>query len=428
MHERSTLPVNFWLRRRLLILSISVILVTYVQASGCTRQGTENTPTAGNLTQDYKFASGHTSLRIPFKDEDAYIFLQLRINDSEPLWFGLDTGATHSIIDKRLAESLGLKSESSRRISGAGGVEDAAIFKNVSIKLPGVELYKQTLWGLPLDTLASAHGSQMGGILGYELFKYFVVDIDYAAGLMNLYEPSGYEYRGSGQCIPLNVQHDGEIYVKASVQAPNGNPIEGEFVIDTGGNRTLLLTRQFVEQHRLMQSVEKTLLVRGGGVGGEIQLAMGRLKRLQLGRYLITNPVTGFTRVGQIADDSKAGNIGGGFLSRFRVIFDYSRKRMILEPNARLTEPDEFDMSGAALMSEGPEYKVIKVVRIRPDSPAAVAGLHPKDVILAVDGQPATSFSVNRLKKLFRVEREYVLKIKRGAQIVDVKIKLRRLI
>ena len=414
--------------RGALVICISVILVGSVPQSGCAQQSSKEQSTTRDGDKDYRLASGHTALRIPFEEDDGHIFLKVRINDSNPVWFGLDTGATHSLIDLRYAESLRLKSESSQRIGGAGGYEEASIFKDVSIKLPGADLYNQTLWGLGLDAIATANGREMAGILGYDLFKRFVVDIDYVANLMSLHVPFAYEYRGIGQSIPLNVQPDGAIYVQARVQAPGGNPIEGEFVIDTGGTGILLLARRFVEQHRIMESVGKTLAVRGGGVGGEIRLGMGRLKSLEVGRFAITNPLTGFTEVGEIADAGKAGNIGGGFLRRFRVIFDYSRKRMILEPNSRLTEVDEFDMSGAALTSEPPAFTVIKVVRLRPDSPAAQAGLKPQDVIIAVDGQSATTLNVIKLRKMFRVEREYLLKVKRGEQILEVKLKLRRLI
>ena len=426
--ERSKLSESFWSLRGGLIIWISVVLVTWVPLSGCAQQFSKENPTTRDGNRDYLLGSPNSALRIPLEEDDGHIFLKVRINDSGPVWFTLDTGATQSVIDLRYAESLGLKSESRRRIGGAGGYEEASIFTNVSIKLPGADLYNQTLWGLSLDAIASANGREIAGILGYDLFKRFVVDIDYAAKLMGLHEPLAYEYRGTGQSIPLNVQHDGAIYVKARVQAPGGKPIEGEFVIDTGGNRILLLARSFVEQHRIMESVGKTLAVKGGGVGGEIHLAMGRLKSLELGRFVITNPLTGFTRVGEIADAGKAGNIGGGFLRRFRVIFDYSRKRMILEPNSRLTEADEFDMSGASLGSEPPAFTVIKVVRLRPDSPAAQAGLKAHDVIIAVDGQPATMLNVNKLRKMFSVERECLLKVKRGDQIVEVKLKLRRLI
>ena len=410
------------------LVCISVVLVFCIPVSGCASQVATIPPLDNDSKQNYGFTSGTSALRIPIAEDDGHIFLQVRINDAKPVWFGLDTGATHSLIDRRYAESLGLKAGSTQPIAGAGGSEQASIFKGVSLKLPGANLCNQALWGLPLDTIAAANGHEMAGVLGYDLFKYFVVDIDYAAKLMNLYEPRSYQYRGAGQMIPLNIQHDGAIYVQARVHTPGGNTLEGEFVIDTGGNRTLLLARTFVEKHRLLDLAGKTLTVGGGGVGGGIQLAMGRMKSLELGRFAILNPLAGLTKVGEIADAGKAGNIGGGFLRRFRVIFDYSRSRMILEPNARLTEPDEFDMSGAALMSEPPDFKLIKVIRVRPDSPAMNAGLRPEDLILAVDGQPADALGVNKLRRLFRVEHECLLRIRRGKNILEIRMKLKRLI
>jgi hypothetical protein len=96
-------------------------------------------------------------------------------------------------------------------------------------------------------------------------------------------------------------------------------------------------------------------------VGGEIQGALGRVESFELGPFVVKHPLTGFIRVGEIADPGKAGNIGGRFLRRFRVIFDYSRQQMILEPNRFYSEPEESDMSGATLNSEPPHYRVIRV-------------------------------------------------------------------
>lgn len=162
-------------------------------------------------------------------------------------------------------------------------------------------------------------------------------------------------------------------------------------------------------------------------MGGPIQIAFGRLKSLHLGRFVINNPLTGFVKVGEIADAGKAGNIGGKCLRRFRIIFDYSHQRMILEPNANFPAPDEFDMSGAAIVADGPDLSVIKVLRVRPNSPATEAGLRPLDLIDAVDGKAVRELA--RIKQLFRQEgREYLLRIRRGEQTLQIKIKLRRII
>ena len=418
------------LRSSIALIGIAGLLALafWMQLYGSTqRPGTDN-PVAKRGQSDYRFTSGHSALRIPFEEDDGHIFLQVRINDSAPLWFGLDTGAIRSVIDRRRAQTLGLRFEGSQQVGGAGGTEEAAIVKGISIKLPGVELYNQTAWALPFEAASLANGREMNGVIGYELFSHFVVEIDYAALYINLYEPQRYQYSGAGERIPLGLQ-DGEIYVTAKVTVPRHDAFEGQFVIDTGSNNTLLLAKSFVAEHRLLEAIGQTMQARGGGVGGEVQMSIGRVRNLCIGRFVIDNPVTGFIKVGEITEPGKAGNIGGRLLRRFRVVFDYSRRQMILEPNTHFAETDEMDMTGAALTSEAPAFTVIKVIRVRPDSPAANAGLQPQDIIIAVDGRPATTLTVSALRKMFRVEgREYLLRVKRGEETLEIKIKLRRII
>jgi hypothetical protein len=390
-----------------------------------------NPPAASGSTdksKDYRFTSGRAALRIPFEEDDGHIALQLRINKSAPLRFGLDTGAIRSVIDRRKAQALGLRFEGSQRVGGAGGTEKAGIVKRLSIKLPGAALLNQTAWALPLESLSAAKGRKIDGILGWELFSHFVVEIDYANRLMHLYEPRNYEYRGSGESIPIMFQ-DREAYVRAKVVVPGREPVEGQFVIDTGSSMTLLLTKSFVGEHKLLKAVGRTIPVRGGGVGGPVRMAMGRLSRLQLGKSAIKSPLTGFMEVGEIAAPGKAGNIGGRLLRRFRVIFDYSRKRMILERGKYFDEPEEFDMSGAGLSSGGPGSQGIRVAGVREKSPAAEAGLRPKDVIMKIDRQPTTALTLHKVKELFRREgKEYTLVVKRGERQLKVKLRTRRLI
>jgi len=100
---------------------------------------------------------------------------------------------------------------------------------------------------------------------------------------------------------------------------------------------------------------------------------------------------------------------------------------MTLEPNANFPAPDEFDMSGAALIADGPDLSVIKVVRVRPNSPASSAGLRTQDVIEAVDGKPIRELT--KLKQLFRQpDKEYLLNVRRAEETIQVKIKLKRLV
>jgi C-terminal processing protease CtpA/Prc len=121
--------------------------------------------------------------------------------------------------------------------------------------------------------------------------------------------------------------------------------------------------------------------------------------------------------------------IGGELLQRFKVIFDYAHKRMILEPNAGLAEPFEYDMSGIRLRAEGEDFKTLKVRRVVENSPATEAGLREGDLISAIDGKPTVELSLSQINHMFKQEgKEYLLVINRGEEKKQIKLKLRRLV
>jgi len=116
-------------------------------------------------------------------------------------------------------------------------------------------------------------------------------------------------------------------------------------------------------------------------------------------------------------------------LRRFRVIFDYAHKRMILEPNGGLSEPFEYDMSGIRLRAEGQDFKTLRVRRVVENSPATEAGVREGDLISAIDGKPTAELSLSQINQMFKQEgKEYLLEIIRGKEKKAIKLKLRRLI
>ena len=68
------------------------------------------------------------------------------------------------------------------------------------------------------------------------------------------------------------------------------------------------------------------------GVGGSVDTQEGRLPEFQLGAQKLPNVSANFFTKGSPVDEGLAGHIGLGVLREFKVIFDYSRRRMILEP------------------------------------------------------------------------------------------------
>jgi C-terminal processing protease CtpA/Prc len=145
----------------------------------------------------------------------------------------------------------------------------------------------------------------------------------------------------------------------------------------------------------------------------------------------LTDVISSFSQDsgGALASVETAGLIGGEILRRFTVIFDYSRSEMILEPNADFGAPFEYDMFGAYLLAEAPDFERFIVHRLVEGSPAKAAGLKEGDVIVSIDGRPSGDFTLEQVRQMFRqTDRQCVLGIEDGDKVRRVSLKTKRLI
>lgn len=288
------------------------------------------------VAPEVRFVSGRSTRAIPFELHNNHIYLRVRVNDSEPLLFILDSGAsTH--ISRGRAESLGLRLRGGQRATGVGEDSvEASVVEGVSLNLSGVTLSRQSLAAIPFESLQASLGRPVDGILGYSFFSRLVVEVNYAARIINLYSPGGYRYRGRGERIPLIKDTDsGLIFARARIKPLNRASVNGLFEIDSGGGHALILNRPFVERHRLLTPARGANPVFVGGIVGSSRAVRGTVESLRLGRVHIENVSTLFSLAtdGLLASEEFEGNIGNDVLRRFKVIFDYSRRMMILEPS-----------------------------------------------------------------------------------------------
>jgi len=302
---------------------------------------------------DVRFASGKSALNIPFRIFNNHVYLQVSVN-AKPLWFLLDTGSLN-IINSRHARTLGLKLNPAGQTTGVGeGSVDVFFTENVSFTLPGVTIVGEKfavlslenveecltkidvdLQGRPTWRAQAASGDErpsFDGVLGDEFFRHFVAEIDYAAKSMNLYDPQSYHYRGQGERIPLEVRQK-YIYVRAPITASGRSPINGLFIVDSGSATALTLNSPFVAQNKLLPPPNQTTPFSTCGIGGDSQTQVGSLAEIRLGNIKLDSPVTMFSQAtnGTFANPDLSGSIGNAILRRFKVVFDYSRKVMILD-------------------------------------------------------------------------------------------------
>jgi len=328
------------------------------------------------------------------------------------------------MIDARLAERLGLKVQGKLegRRSGDSSI-DVGLVKNVIFGFPGVEVANQSTGTIQLQSSDALLGRTISGLLGYDFFSRFVVEIDYIAKKINLYDPKSYQYRGNGESIPITV--DGSLpYIRAKITLTARDTVQGKFLIDTGTSCFLELNRSFIERNKLFEPIHHASQPSSSATSQDEQVVIVDGKRLQFGRFVIKNPVVRLSKPtrGVEANPDQDAIVGAELLRRFKVIFDYSRNRMILEPNAHFDEPINTDMSGADIIAEGPGFNTFRIRGVVPKSPAAEAGLLEGDLITAIDGRPATEFTLDKINMMLKQDgSEHTITIKRAAHLLDVK-------
>ncbi len=208
-------------------------------------------------------------------------------------------------------------------------------------------------------------------------------------------------------------------FLEAILHTPDRSPVRGRFLIDTGAAETtaLFINRPFAEKHGLLElagDVTEDLTI---GMSGLVRFRAARLDALELGTTRIESPTVALVRDegGVLMSDEFDGVVTSGLLSRFRVIFDYARKRVVLEPGERSARPFVFGRSGLLLATTGEDLTTVVVDHVAADSPAAEAGLAKGDIVLTVDGVEASSIPLLRLLERTRIPGEtFDLRIRRG--------------
>ena len=153
------------------------------------------------------------------------------------------------------------------------------------------------------------------------------------------------------------------------------------------------------------------------------------MRAVKLGNVALTNPIVRLSRAtkGDFASATHDGTLGGEIFRRFKFILDIRRRQLILEPNSLIDAPFEEDMSGIDIAGDGPDFSNYVVNEVEADSPAAKAGVAEEDVLVAIDGRPASGFTLDEIRRMMRQDgSEYLLTLKRGDKTVQARIKPKR--
>ncbi|HTE31148.1 MAG TPA: aspartyl protease family protein [Chryseolinea sp.] len=356
----------------------------------------------------FQLMSGKKKVQIPIEIHNNLIVVPVVLNDALPLKFILDTGVRTTILtQKTFTDILNLVYSRKYTISGPGGenLVDAYVTNNVSLELPGVSGKGHAMLVLGQDYLELRNylGTDVHGILGYELFSRFIIQIDYEKKLLTLMLPEKFHRKRKFQTIPISIE-DTKPYVNAAVVFQNGLSLNAKLLMDSGASHGLMLEPTSNSVIQVPENSVSSLI--GRGLGGEIIGKVGRIQSITVGAFKLESPIANFPDPNSYTDSIKVGNvfrngaIGGEILSRFIVIFNFPEEKVYLKKNSSFKKNFYYNLSGITLKAKGSQLTTFEVTEVRDKSPSKLSGILPGDVILTLNGIPANGLDLNQMNGL----------------------------
>ena len=371
------------------------------------------------------------------------VIIPVEINGVE-LSFLLDTGVDSTILfsigDK---DTVNLKNTETIYLRGLGKGEPIKAMKSSGNEVKiGLSRNKNLICYLVFDnplSLSNRMGIPIHGIIGYDFFRDFVLEINYIKLELKAYNPNFFKYNRCTKCddLPLTFLRN-KPYVKIEGKIMDST-VPLNLLVDSGSGDAIWLFSNEENGIGIPENNFPDFL--GFGIGGSVYGLRSRVKEINLVKNILREVTASFPDTIYFKDietfAQRNGSMGAQILKRFLVTIDYPGKNMRLKPNKNFSEPFEYDMSGVVIAHDGftiikdimrnplalrqddlnntaagnmvykstydvkfslePEYKVVET---RPGSPAHAAGLQVGDIIFMINGRDAYKFSLTQISQL----------------------------
>ena len=286
---------------------------------------------SGQKEFGFSMPEGSKRVEIEFEEYNNLIVIPITINRFLTLKFIVDTGVETAILTEKLFADI-LDAQYIRELKIAGpGIQDSVevyVANRMTFYLPGGLVGKNmNLLVLKEDYLKLSEnmGDEIYGIIGYDIFSRFVVEINYEDKKLVLHDPKSYKPKRRLTSVPIRIINSKPFLNTLISQKQETNSLD--IMVDTGASHAALLdfssnasAEKYLPSNRIVTRL-------GTGIGGEISGYLSRLDNLSIAEFsfdsvLFSAPFEGIYNK-SIKRGSQYGTIGGELLRRFNVIIDY---------------------------------------------------------------------------------------------------------
>ena len=349
-------------------------------------------------------------ITIDFKSASNLIIIPVTINESDTLNFILDTGVRFPIITELpFVNKLNLNYLMPVQVKGLGEGQELTAYRsgNNTMKLNGLTARNQEVQMIIDENFQISHmlGIPVHGLIGFNLFKDYIVKIDYPNEKITLYKPEYYKYRDRRKDIILPLHLEGnKPFVRTSIVTDEMEEVPVKLLVDTGASDAIWLSEKSDDRIDLPQNHIETFL--GKGLSGDVFGAKGRLDGIWVGPLILPKPIVSFPNsdlIDQlISSNDRNGTIGAEILRRFVITLDYRNSRLTMRPTHRVKDDFNYNMSGMEVINPIPGMPIFTITNIRDNSPAYFAGLKENDQILSLNFSNHRSLELNDINLLLQ--------------------------
>jgi hypothetical protein len=374
------------------------------------------------------------SITIKYKSASNLIIIPVTINGSDTLNFILDTGVKYPIITELpFINKLNLNYLTPVEIQGLGEGETITAYRsaNNSIAIDGLTARNQEVQMVIDENFQISHilGIPVHGLIGFNLFKDYIVKINYHDQELTLYRPEHFKYRDRKSDIILPLLFDGnKPFIKTNILTEDSTEVPVKLMVDTGASDALWLSEGSDKRIKLPEHHIEAFL--GRGLNGDLYGTKGRIDAVWVGPLILPRPIVSFPDMGLIKQlisvNDRNGTLGAEILRRFDVTIDYRNARLTLSPTSKVREPFNYNMSGMEVINPMPGFPIFTISDIRENSPAFLAGLKENDQIISINNNHNSSLTLNDINLLLQSKenRKIKLKVLRNGQEIKTQFEL----
>lgn len=260
------------------------------------------------------------------------VILRGRVNHKADVDFILDTGAPVTVlIDGPRTAALGLDTSGARPLGDASNPATpvGVIAKGFAITFGSVAYSGLSAVLVPERTLPCREKFEavgFGGVIGADLFRRFVVEIDTGARIVRLHEPRSWRVPDGATVLPLAFRGR-HPFVETKLTLASGQELASRMNIDTGMNSELTIA---AGGHPALAMPREGEVRRSCLVNGVREDRLGPPVSVSLGGVTIPVAVPVYSDAPNPVDGAPTSTLGVGLFKGRRLILDYPGSRVIL--------------------------------------------------------------------------------------------------